>query len=81
MISCDIHDYVEIACMYKIPLKLVLKSDLVIHGTALDTIRNELGEECMKVKLDNDHLLIVLDSIHTMEATTKNRHFSLIKFL
>ena len=79
MISCDNHDYVEIACMYKMPLKLVLKSDLVIHCTALDTMRNELGEECMKVRIDNDDGFIVLDSIYTMEATTKNRHFTLIK--
>lgn len=75
MISCQQYDYIEIACMYRYPVKLTLKSGSVIEGNAVDTARNSDYQECIKIKIDNEERLIVLDEIAILETTLKNPHF------
>ena len=48
-ISCDLYDYIEIACLYKIPVRLELKDGSFIEGNADDTIINDDKDECMKL--------------------------------
>ena len=80
MITCNQHDYIEIACMYNYPIKLTLKSGTKLHGTAIDTLRNEIQEECMKISIDDTVKNVVLDSISKMEVLVKNPHFLIVKF-
>lgn len=80
MISCEQHDYVEIACMYNYLIKLILKSGYEVEGVALDVKRNESREECVNIKVDNTENLIVLDSISKMEVLVDNPHFKVITF-
>ncbi|MCR8922592.1 Rho-binding antiterminator [Dasania sp. GY-MA-18] len=80
MINCELHDYIEIACMQQLPIRLKLKSGSILKGTALDTQRNNKGEECVKINSDSHHLLVVLDDLATMEALIANPHFSCVKF-
>lgn len=42
MISCNQYDYIEIACMYKFPLRLTLVSNQVVEGTAIDTVLDKV---------------------------------------
>jgi Rho-binding antiterminator len=44
MISCEKHDYVEIACMYNYLIKLTLNSGDELRGVALDVKRNQNRE-------------------------------------
>ena len=37
MISCNLHDYIEIVCLYRYPVSLQLRSGEVVAGTAVDT--------------------------------------------
>jgi Rho-binding antiterminator len=78
MISCDQHDYVEIACMYRYQVKLTLKSGEEITGIALDTRRNAQLQEC--IAINNTDNLIPLDSVATMAALVENPHFNLVTF-
>ena len=80
MISCAIHDYVEIACMYGFEVKLYLKSGVVIDGKAIQTAYNADKEECIVVNTANRHEKIVLEQVVAMEAVTKNPHFERIDF-
>lgn len=80
MISCNEHDYIEIACTYQYPLKLTLKSGEVIQCIAKDTSFNESRDECIKVVSGSTELLVVLDQIKTMEAEVENPYFELISF-
>lgn len=75
MISCDQHDYIEIVCIFKYPIKLTLLSGSIIKGIAKDTQLNECREECIKVTLDNLDQLIVLDNISLLEVCIENPHF------
>ena len=80
MISCEQHDYVEIACMYNYLIKLSLNSGDELEGIALDVKRNENREECVKVKVDNTDVLVVLDSVSKMEVLVDNPHFKVVIF-
>ena len=80
MISCDQHDYIEIACMYRYPLRIRLKSKLIIDCTALDTQQNEHHEECIKVSITETEKLIILNDIDKIEVLIENPHFNIVKF-
>lgn len=79
MMSCDQHDYVEIACLYRYVVKLRLKSGEEVTGIALDTRRNAQRQECIAINsIDN---LILLDAVASMEALVDNPHFKLVSFV
>ena len=80
MIACELYDYVEIACMYRYPINLVLKSGERVQCVALDTARNDQGEECIKVDIDGTVSLVVLDDISVLEARIDNPHFKSVSF-
>lgn len=80
MMTCDQHDYVEIACMYHYPVKLTLKSGAELKGRPLDTQRNKLQQECIKMQLEDSISLVLLDSMVQMEAQIDNPHFHVIRF-
>jgi Rho-binding antiterminator len=80
MISCDKHDYVEIACMYNYLIKLTLNSGDEIKGVAFDVKLNENREECLNIKVNNIDSLVVLDSVSKMEVLVDNPHFKVVTF-
>jgi Rho-binding antiterminator len=80
MISCEHHDYIEIACTYKYPIRLTMVCGEVLECTALDTSLNEDRAECIKVDVSGVSRLVVLDDILEMEARVKNPHFNSVKF-
>lgn len=80
MISCDQHDYIELVCMYQYPVRLTTKSDHVIQGTALDTNRNEQGDECIKLQAAGSEKLVALNDLKKLEVTEDNPHVQVIHF-
>jgi len=85
MISCDLHDYIEIVCMYRLPIELQLKDGVTQQGTAMDIAKNVNGEECLLLA-DNqgdstaESSLVVLDQIKVMRALVSNPHFDVVNF-
>ena len=80
MISCGNYDYIEIVCLFKYPIEITLKSGEVVSGKALDTAKNSLSEECIKLLTQDSELLVVLDSIAKMKVTMENPHFQEVTF-
>ncbi|MCM0148941.1 Rho-binding antiterminator [Photobacterium galatheae] len=80
MISCQQYDYIEIACLYKLPVKLTLQDGREIVGAAEDTLRNEEKQECMSVRTANELHIVVLDDVNSMAATEPNAHFNVVVF-
>ncbi|WP_297482438.1 Rho-binding antiterminator [Sulfurimonas sp.] len=76
MITCQQYDYIEIACMYQFPVILTLNTGETIKGVAKNTKRNELGEECIQLLVDDKNVLIVLDTITKLKVSVANPHFS-----
>lgn len=96
MISCDLHDYIEIACLYHFSVELTLKNGECVSGVA-DTvvikqkvIRQEVTDKekqeyirlISENKVDENKIpmLIPLSTLASMRAITPNSHFDMISF-
>ena len=80
MLSCDLHDYIEIACLYQYPVRITLKSGVVLEGKAADTVWNQGKQECVKIVVGDNSILLPLDSISSMQAKVSNPHFDQVSF-
>ncbi|MCV2883666.1 Rho-binding antiterminator [Aestuariibacter sp. AA17] len=92
MIDCHIHDYVEIACMYRIDVELTLVSGDKVLGKPVTTGYDELKRECLYLDVsphpaaaldsmkEPSRAAIVLDDVLTMKAIETNQHFNMIDF-
>ncbi|WP_448245684.1 Rho-binding antiterminator [Thalassotalea agariperforans] len=80
MITCEHHDYIEIVCTFNYPIKLTMKSGVMIECIALDTKLNHNKVECIKVAHQECEKLIILDEIATLEVCIANPHFHSIAF-
>lgn len=80
MITCDQSDYLEIACLYRIPVALSFANGRRIEGVPLDTGYNELRQECLLMKRGDDEEWIVLENALSMTALTDNNHFTQVQF-
>lgn len=80
MISCNQHDYIEIVCMYRYPVKLTLKSAEIVAGIAVDTVRDAQREECIKLTTESGEILVVLNQLKQLEVTVENPHLRHVIF-
>lgn len=80
MIRCDQHDLIEIACLYRIPVRLLLKDRQIISGVPRDTGWTKAHQESLLIEKEQKIFEIVLDSIQTMTALHENRYFSEVRF-
>ena len=80
MISCAQHDYIEIACLYRVPVVLLLHTGEEITGIAVDTARNENREECLRLRVGEEEQWVILDQLRSMEALAPNPHFRKVVF-
>lgn len=79
-ILCDLHDYVEVACMYHYQLRLTLKDNQIIEGKAIDIITSTGKQECLVISNGQEQHHIELTQLAKMQATTPNARFSEIFF-
>ncbi|WP_394752965.1 Rho-binding antiterminator [Crenothrix sp.] len=77
-ISCEQHDYLEIACLYGYQVKLTLKDQQSIEGKALNIVTADKREFLV---IDNDEKLsIELTQLAKMQVLTANAKFSAVIF-
>lgn len=82
VLDCDLHDYIEIACMHKYVVELTTHDGMVVNGICVDTSINAARQEIVVV---NDystkrHIELVLTELTTMVAMDSNPHFEYVKF-
>lgn len=80
MISCSEYDYIEIVCLYRYPVQLLLRSGETIKGIALDTKRNDNKAECIELNVNDKKQLIELDELVKLTVTEDNPHFTEVTF-
>ena len=92
MISCNNYDYIEIACMHRLAIRLHMFSGDIIEGLALDTTRTDSNKEAILVDASNvsiqstfsdpvtGPIKIELEHIRVLEAITANPHFTKVDF-
>ncbi|HQU62631.1 MAG: Rho-binding antiterminator [Nitrosomonas sp.] len=79
VISCELHDFVEVACMYKYQLKLTLKNGEVIEGKAID-ILSVNQQERLVVDDSGEKKQVDLMVLAKMQVLTPNAKFSEVVF-
>ncbi|MEK6685210.1 MAG: Rho-binding antiterminator [Pseudomonadota bacterium] len=78
-ISCELHDFVEVACMYGYQLKLILKNNQIIEGKAVDIVNSPERRECLVI--DNDsRQQIELTQLARMQVLTPHAKFNEVVF-
>ena len=78
-ISCELHDFVEVACMYGYQLKLILKNNQIIEGKAIDIVSSPEMHECLVIDSDSRQQ-IELTQLAKMQVLTPNAKFSEVIF-
>ncbi|MBV6448034.1 Rho-binding antiterminator [Nitrosomonas sp.] len=78
-ISCDLHDFVEVACMYGYRLRLTLKNNQIIEGKAIDIVNSPEKQECLVIDGDSRQQ-VELTRLAKMEVLTPNAKFSEVIF-
>ena len=79
-ISCELHDFVEVACMYGYQLKLTLKDQQTLEGKAIDIVSSADKGECLVIANNDTKQQIALTELAKMEVTTPNAKFSEVIF-
>ncbi|WP_298439247.1 Rho-binding antiterminator [uncultured Ferrimonas sp.] len=79
MISCQDHDYIEIACLYRYPVTLTLRQGAPQSGIAVDTAYNEQRQECLVLATDCGEQLVPLDQVAVLTTSQDNPHFQSLK--
>lgn len=79
-ISCELQDYLEIACLYGYRVKLMLKDNQIIEGKALDVLTT--AEKREYLLLDNGHEQQQIESnqLSKMQVLTPNAKFKDVSF-
>ena len=80
MLKCDLHDYIEMVCLYHYPLKLTLSCGAVLTGTALTTRYNGQRQECLVIKQNDSEQQVLLEDITLLEVTVTNPHMQQVRF-
>ncbi len=80
MLKCDLHDYIEIVCLYHYPLTLTLSCGAVLSGTAITTRYNDQRQECLLIRQNDDDELVLLEDIALLEVTVANPHLQQVRF-
>lgn len=75
MVSCEQHDYFEIACMFRYPLRVTLQTGQVIEGEARDVVLDEQRRECLVIGRDDTLQQLPLTTIGVVEVLCDNPHF------
>lgn len=78
-ISCELHDFVEVACMYGYQLKLILKNNQVIEGKAIDIVNSADKRECLVIDT-GEKQLVDLTLLAKMQVITPNARFNEVIF-
>ncbi|MFA6164450.1 MAG: Rho-binding antiterminator [Methylobacter sp.] len=79
-ISCELHDYLEIACMYGYRVKLTLKDHQTIEGKALDMLTTSDKQEYLVID-NGQKQQIELNQLAKMQVLTPSAKFTKVDFL
>jgi len=79
-IACDIHDHVEVACLYGYVLRLQLKDGSIVTGKAITTITLPDKTEVLQLRQGESLTQVPLHEPVHADVLTPNARFSQIKF-
>lgn len=79
-ISCELYDYVELACLYRHDVRVQTTDGQALTGTALDARSDGLGNEFLVLRAPDRTLLVRLNAVTTMETLTDGARAGEVRF-
>ncbi|MFO7579980.1 Rho-binding antiterminator [Nitrosomonas halophila] len=80
LISCELHDYIEVACMYGYEVRLCLKDGSVVTGRAKDILTNAEKQEFLLLDTETGTQQVELILLDKMQVLTPHAKFSEVIF-
>ncbi|MBR9789568.1 MAG: transcriptional regulator [Vibrionaceae bacterium] len=80
MVTCNQYDFIEIACMFELPVEITLKNGESHQGRAFDTGFDMQRQECLFLDVDGEHIAFPTEQLLTMRALKANPHFTEVTF-
>ncbi|MOA09245.1 Rho-binding antiterminator [compost metagenome] len=74
-LACDLHDYLEIACLYGYRLRIELDDGSWLEARALDTRTLASKEEVLLVRQAGEERQLRLDHLRAITALTPGARF------
>ena len=78
-ISCALHDYIEIACLYGYQVKLFLKDKQTIAGKAIDILSTHEKREYLLLDNGRQHKIELIE-IKELQVLTPQAKFQKMTF-
>jgi Transcriptional antiterminator len=78
-VACDLHDFIEIACMYHYQVKLTLKDQTSIEGKAIDTLISSDKREYLVIDTGQKQQ-IELNQLRKLQVLTPKAQFTEVSF-
>lgn len=75
MLKCDLHDYLEIAAMFNIPVALTSESGKRIEGIIADIFIDAERQESVKLVDKGNSEVVPTNALVSMKALVNNTHF------
>ncbi|MEM7280999.1 MAG: Rho-binding antiterminator [Pseudomonadota bacterium] len=79
IISCEVHDQLEVACLYRIEIEIHLEDGSSVAGTPITTETRGDKSEWLSLKSLDGTDWIPLGRIEKFAALTKNRFFDQVQ--
>lgn len=79
-LSCDLHDYLEIICMFHYQVKVTIKEGLQYEGEAKDVGRDQRKEECLILINEEQNIFIPTNQLKSIDVLTTGARFSHVDF-
>jgi Rho-binding antiterminator len=79
-ISCELHDFLEIACLYGYRVKLTLKDQKIIECKALDVLTTVEKREYLVIDNGHEQRQIEFNQLSKMQVLTPNALFKEVAF-
>lgn len=80
IISCQLHDYIEIACLYGYSIELQLTDRGRLQGRAKTTQTSTDRKEWLVLDQAGEEIKVELAQIRRLSALTRNPHFDVVDF-
>lgn len=79
IIACELHDFVEVACMYGYQLRLILKNNQEIEGKAIDIVQSDDKREFLVID-NGSRQQVDLVELSKMQVLTPSAKFTEVIF-
>ena len=80
LISCDLHDYIEVTCMYSYQVRLILKDQSTVEGKAKDILTDTEQREFLLLETDSGSQQVELILLDKLQVLTPGARFSEVIF-